>query len=85
VAQLALGAPWANGTVRDLAREVVRIARDGLIARDETDDAGNPESIYLQPLEVMLDGGLTQAEHWLNCYTRDWGGDVSRIFEESAV
>jgi glutamate--cysteine ligase len=85
VPRFALGAAWAGGTVRDLAARVVAIARDGLRARARLDPAGRDESVYLAPLEDIAAGAPTQAEHWLARWANDWGGDVSRIFAESAI
>ena len=80
-----LAARWRDGSLRDLARDVVTIARDGLRARDRQDAAGQDESIYLDPLEAIADGEPTQAEHWLARYHQSWQGDVRRIFAESAI
>ena len=68
-----------QGSVRDLARAAVAIAADGLRAR------GLGEEVYLAPLFEIAAGGPTQAEHWLNRYEKVWGGDVSKVFIESAV
>jgi glutamate--cysteine ligase len=79
VPRLGLAAPFAGGTVRDLARDAVAMARDGLVAR------GLGEEAYLDPLLEIVAGGPTQAEHWLERYHGAWAGDVSRIFVEAAV
>jgi len=74
-----LAAPFAGGTVRDLARAAVSIARDGLRAR------GHGEESFLDPIDAIVAGAPTQAEHWLERYHGAWAGDVTRIFEEAAV
>ena len=84
VPRLALDAPFAGGTARDLARDMVAIASDGLQGRARLDDSGADERRLLAPLLPMVAGGPTQAEHWLNRYATAWSGDASRIFEESA-
>jgi glutamate--cysteine ligase len=68
-----------KGTVADLARQAVAIARDGLKAR------GLGEEIYLEPLQAIVAGAPTQAEHWLARYHGEWRGDVTRIFGEAAI
>ena len=73
------------GTLRDLARDVVAIARDGLRARNNRDKTGNDESIYLDPLSEIADGGPVQAEYWLSRNREAWSGDIKRIFAESAI
>jgi glutamate--cysteine ligase len=85
VARQALAAPWQRGSVRDLAREMVAIARDGLRARDKRDRQGRDESIYLDVLEPLLAGGPTQAELWLARYHGAWKGDVRPIFAAAAI
>jgi len=79
VPRLGLAAPWQRGSLRDLAREVVAIAADGLDAR------GRDESAYLAPLQALAAGDPTQAERWLARYRGPWGEDVSRIFAEAAI
>jgi glutamate--cysteine ligase len=85
VPRLALGAPWAGGTVRELARDMITIAAEGLRARGERDAHGGGEEVYLRPLQEIVDGGRTQAEFWLDRYNNQWSGDASRIFAESAI
>jgi glutamate--cysteine ligase len=85
VARHALDAPFAGGTVRDLAREAVAISRDGLRARRRLDGAGRDETVHLTPLEALVDGAPTQAEHWLSRFHNDWHGDVTRIFGEAEI
>ncbi len=76
---------WRSGTLRDLARDVVAIARDGLVARARRNPAGEDESIYLAPLEAIAAGAPTQAQHWLDRYHRVWDGQIGEIFSESAI
>ena len=79
VPRLGLAAPLGTGTLRDLARDALAIAQDGLKAR------GLGEEAYLAPLHAIADGAPTQAECWLKRYSTVWGGDVTRIFEEAEV
>jgi glutamate--cysteine ligase len=85
VPKLGLSAPWRNATLRDLARDVVAIASDGLRARGRRDNAGNDESIYLSPLAEIANGAPNQAEHWLQRFHGEWNGDVRPILREAAV
>jgi glutamate--cysteine ligase len=80
-----LAAPWRGGTLRDLARDAVAIASDGLRARGRRDDAGRDESVYLDPLTAIVAGEPTQAEHWLARFHQAWQGDVRKIFPEAAI
>ncbi|MBV9249365.1 MAG: hypothetical protein JO227_09010 [Acetobacteraceae bacterium] len=83
---LAARLPWfPGGSLRDLARDVITIARDGLAARGLRDASGRDESLYLDPLETIARGGPTQAEHWLTRYHGEWDRDVRKIFAEAAI
>ncbi len=75
----ALAATIRGRTLRDISRDVVAIARDGLKAR------GLGEEVYLAPLEEIAASGVTQAERWLQRYETAWHGDVTRIFAEAEV
>jgi len=79
VPRQALGAAFGGGTLRDLARDVVAVATDGLRAR------GFGEENLLAPLAEMAAGAPTQAERWLEAYHGAWGGNVTRIFAEAEV
>jgi glutamate--cysteine ligase len=85
VPRQGIEAQFRRGTLRDLAREVVAIARDGLRARGRRDAAGADESLYLAPLEAIAGGGPTQAEYWMARYRGDWHGDIRQIFAEAAI
>ncbi len=84
VPRTAMATPWGKGTLRDLAREVLAIARDGLQARGFQFN-GVDEAHYLAPLEDIAHGGLTQAEHWLSRNQSLWRNDTSRIFREAFI
>lgn len=85
VPRQGLGAPWRGGTLRDLAKDVLSVARDGLRARGRRDAAGQDETMYLSPLDEIVAGGPCQAEHWLARYHGAWRGDVRQIFAEAEV
>jgi glutamate--cysteine ligase len=80
-----LAAPWRGGTLRDLAGDAVAIAARGLAARNRRNAAGNDESVYLAPLQRIVAGEPTQAEHWLARYHQAWQGDVRRIYSEAVI
>jgi glutamate--cysteine ligase len=75
----ALAATIGGRTLRDIARDVVAIARDGLKAR------GLGEEVYLAPLDEIAASGITQAARWLQRYETAWRGDATRIFAEAEV
>ncbi len=75
----ALGAAVRGRPVREVARDVVAIARDGLKAR------GLGEEVYLAPLDEILASGLTQADRWLHLYERAWGRDAAKALLAAEV
>ncbi len=79
-----LAAPFGAGTLRDLARDALAIAAEGLRARGRLNDAGTDESVYLAPLQEIVAGAPTQAEHWLAQFHGAWRGDARCIFNEAA-
>ena len=84
VPMTAMQTPWAGGSLRDLGREILAIAQDGLRARAMHDGATD-ESPYLDPLHEIAAGGPTQAEYWLSRYNDAWHGDIRPIFDEAAI
>jgi glutamate--cysteine ligase len=84
VPKMALAAPVPKfGTLLELAREVLPIARSGLSARAKLDDAGNDETGFLNPLEEIIASGKVPAQRLLDKYHGEWNGDISRVYEES--
>lgn len=84
VQRRALHTPFRGGTLRDLAREVVAIARTGLAARRRLDHNGTDETHFLNPLVGTAESGITPAEEKLALYDGAWAGDIDRIFTEFA-
>ncbi|VVT12054.1 glutamate--cysteine ligase [Erythrobacter sp. EC-HK427] len=70
-------------TLRDLAREVLDIAHQGLVARAALNSMGDNESGFLSPLREIVESGKVPAQLLLDKYHGEWGGDISRVYEES--
>ena len=85
VPRQGLAAAWRGGTLRDIAGDVVAIAKDGLRARRRLNASGADEQSYLDPLSDIAAGAPTQAEHWLARYNGAWHGEIGRIFGEAAI
>ena len=85
VPRQGLNASFRGAPLRELARDIVAIAQDGLRARALRNAAGMDESAYLAPLEAIAAGAPTQAEHWLERYHNVWKGDVRPILTEAAI
>jgi len=84
VPRLALAATVAGRSLREIASEVLAIARAGLSRRARRDGEGRDEAIYLAPLEESVATDRVPAQDWLARYETQWGGKVYPIFEEAA-
>ncbi|KHK89355.1 glutamate--cysteine ligase [Novosphingobium malaysiense] len=81
VPRLGLDAPLpGGGSLRDIAGEVLSIARSGLAARGRLNAGGDNETGYLEPLAEIVASGKVPAERLLDLYHGEWGGDVSRVY-----
>jgi glutamate--cysteine ligase len=84
VPKLGLGAPLpGGGTLKDIAHEVLDIARAGLSARGRLNSAGDNESGYLAPLYEVVESGKVPAQVLLDKFAGEWRGDITRVYEES--
>ena len=70
VPRLALAAPVKRHRVRDLARELLVIAEEGLRRQDERDETGASEAVYLEPVREIVQSGTTLAERSLRAWER---------------
>jgi len=72
-----------GGSLRDLAGEVLDMAHEGLVARARLNSMGDNESGFLNPLRQIVESGKVPAQDLLDKYHGEWGGDISRVYEES--
>ncbi len=80
----ALDAPVpGGGKLRDLAGEVLDIAHTGLAARGRLNSMGDNETGFLNPLRQIVESGKVPAQVLLDKFHGEWGGAISRIYEES--
>ena len=84
VPRLGFEARIRGRSVRDLAGEVIELARQGLIARKRLNAAGDNETGFLSPLQEVADSGITPAERKLKLYEGEWDHSVDPIFTECA-
>lgn len=84
VPRLGLKTPFRNHTMRELAGEVITIARQGLTARKCFNAIGDNETHFLNTLEEVVAEGRTPAEAKLELYNTSWGRNIDRVFEECA-
>jgi len=84
VPRQALNAVVAGRSVRDVARDMLAIAHQGLKARNRLSGGMVDETNYLTEIEDIAESGVTAAERLLELYHGPWAGDASKVFEEFA-
>jgi glutamate--cysteine ligase len=80
----ALKTKFRNGTMQDLAKDVLAIASDGLKARATHDTFGEDEAHFLNALHEIAESGITPAEELLDAYENRWNGNIEPLFDEYA-
>ena len=84
VPKLGLSAPLpGGGTLRDIAGEVLGIARAGLRSRARLDEGGADETRYLDSLDAVVASGKVPAEVLLEKFHGEWGGDLDQLYAGS--
>ena len=71
-----------GGTLHDVAREVLKIADAGLKSRARLNGAGDSDQSFLNPLHEIVASGKVPAQRLLDKYHGEWGGDLSRVYDE---
>ena len=84
VPELALDAPIpGGGKLRDMAKDVLAIARSGLAARGRLNTSGDNETGFLETLDEIVASGKVPAQVLLDRYHGEWGGDIKRVYKYS--
>ncbi|ANU08350.1 glutamate--cysteine ligase [Paraurantiacibacter namhicola] len=82
VPKQALDAPIpGGGSLRDLAKDVMAISRQGLAARAQLNTGGDNETGFLETLDEIVESGKVPAQRLLDMYHGEWNGDVSRVYK----
>ena len=84
VPRLGLKADIAGRSLRDVAVDMVAIAKQGLAARRRASDAANDETGHIEVLEGIADSGVTPAERLLEKFHGEWNGDIAGAFTDCA-
>ena len=69
-------------TMQDLGKQVLEIARAGLNARGQVNSMGDNESGFLNPLQQIVDTGMSPAHQLLEKFNGEWNGDLGRVYDE---
>src|SRR3984957_2394399 len=73
VPRMGLDTPHRSRTIRDIALEVLDIAREGLHRRARRDFGGEDETHFLDPLFSIAGSGRTPAAELVEDYRTRWG------------
>lgn len=69
-------------TMQDLGKQILDIARSGLNARGQVNSMGDNESGFLNPLQDIVESGMSPAHLLLQKFNDEWKGDLNRIYDE---
>ncbi len=81
VPKYGLSTPFRDHKVRDLALQMLAMARKGLEKRAIRSSCGKDESIYLEPLQIIADTNVTPAERKLGKYHGVWDKQIDELFD----
>jgi len=84
VTRLGLKAEVNGRSVRDIAVDMVAIAKQGLKNRARFSGGMVDERGYITELEHSAASGVTSADRLLELYNSEWGGDISRVYRDYA-
>ena len=84
VPERGIATPFRDMTLREVAREVLAISRDGLKRRAKLNRDGYDETSFLNTLDEVVARGTTSAEEMLSAYHTRWGGSIEPVFLEYA-
>jgi glutamate--cysteine ligase len=83
-ARVGLKAQVAGRTVREIARDVLAIAREGLKRRNRLSGSFSNETGYLAELDEIVATGMTPADRLLDLYHGAWGGEAVAAYDATA-
>ncbi|MBV8889591.1 MAG: glutamate--cysteine ligase [Alphaproteobacteria bacterium] len=84
VPRRGLDTPLRSRTLREVALEMLDMARDGLHRRARRDQAGEDETHFLDPLFAIAASGRTPAAELVEDYRGRWAGDIAGVFTDCA-
>ena len=69
-----------NESVLKFTKKIIDFSRKGLRKRNYTKE-DDDETIFLEPLNIILDSGKSPAETWKNLFLGEWSNNVDMIYE----
>ena len=83
--RLGFAAEIAGRTTREIARDMLALARAGLARRARKDARGRDETHFLDPLDAIVASGVEPARAWLAQFAGAWGGSVDPAFTHARI
>jgi glutamate--cysteine ligase len=83
-ARLGLKGSISGRSVRDVAKDVLAIAREGLNRRNRLSGSLSNETGYLAELDEIAATGVTPAERLLDLYHNVWNGNAAAAYDATA-
>src|SRR5260221_2703437 len=84
VPRQGLDMPFHGRALRDVALDVLAMAREGLRRRARLSAMGEDESHFLDTLFGIAGSGRTLADELLDEFSNRWAGNIDPIFREHA-
>jgi glutamate--cysteine ligase len=84
VPRRGLDLPFRGRSLRDIALDMLAMAREGLRRRARMGGMAEDESHFLDTLFAIAGSGRTLADELLEQYTDRWAGDIDPIYREHA-
>jgi glutamate--cysteine ligase len=83
--RLGLQARIAGRPVRDVARDMLALARGGLARRGRRDARGRDETPYIDSLDAIVERGEEPARLWLAQYEGPWGRSIDPVYAQARI
>jgi glutamate--cysteine ligase len=84
VPKTALKTSFRDGNLQDVAKDILKISRQGLSRRAIFNENGQDETVFLTPLEDIVESGITPAEEMLQRFNKNWDNNIDPVFTEYA-
>ena len=83
--RLGLSATIRGRSLREIARDMLALARGGLARRARRDGSSRDETRFLDPLDANVAAGIEPARVWLNRFEGEWGGSIAPVFSQARI
>ena len=83
-ARTGLKTVFRSGTMQDLAKDVLAIARSGLNARARLNGHGENEGLFLDDLDEIVRSGKSRSDLLIEQFETSWDRSIEPVFKETA-